>query len=107
MAEEDVGQERTEAPTPRRREEARRQGQIAVSADLNTGVMLLAAAIVLAVAARAIGGGLLDGVRFDLSRPCPTNIDAGLAQNIVGGVFVRTLRTLAVLLATLVVAAVL
>jgi flagellar biosynthetic protein FlhB len=107
MAEEDVGQERTEAPTPRRLEEARRQGQIAVSADLNAGVMLLVAAIVLAMAAGTIGGGLLDGVRFDLSRPCPPDIDASLAQNILGGVFMRTLRTLGGLLGVLVAAAVL
>lgn len=107
MAEEDVGQERTETASPRRREEARKQGQIAVSADLNTGVMLLVTAIVLAVAARAIGGGLLDGVRFDLSRPFPINLDTGLAQSIIGGVFVRTLRVLTALLAALVAAAVL
>jgi len=82
MAEEDLGQERTEAPSPRRREEARKQGQIAVSADLNAGLMLLTAAIVLAVAARAIGGGLLDGVRFDLARRYPLDLDARTVQAI-------------------------
>ena len=35
---------RTEAPTPRRREEAREQGQVAFSAELVTGVLLLAGA---------------------------------------------------------------
>ncbi len=107
MAEEDVGQERTEEATPRRREEARRQGQIAVSGDLNAGVMLFVAALVLAMSARAIGGGLLDGVRFDLSRPCPLNLDARLAQNIIAGVFLRTMQTLGGLLGMLVLAAVL
>ncbi len=107
MAEEDVGQERTEAPTPRRREEARKQGQIAVSADLNAGAMLLVAAIVFVVAAGSIGGGLLGEVRFDLSRACPFDLDARAAQAIFAGVFFRTLTTLTVLLATLVVAAIL
>jgi len=37
----DTAQERTEAPTPRRREEARAGGQIAKSADLSAAVILL------------------------------------------------------------------
>jgi flagellar biosynthetic protein FlhB len=106
MAEEDLGQERTEAPSPRRREEARKQGQIAVSADLNAGVMLLTAAIVLAVGARAIGGGLLDGVRFDLARTYPLDLDARTVQAICAGIFTRTLRSVGVLLVTLFLAAV-
>jgi flagellar biosynthetic protein FlhB len=107
MAEEDLGQERTEPPSPRRREEARKQGQIAVSADLNAGLMLLTAAVVLAVGARAIGGGLLDGVRFDLARPCPLDLDARTVQAILAGIFTRTLRVVGVLLVTLFLAAVL
>jgi len=39
--------EKTEAPTPRRREESRRQGQIARSADLSAGVVLLGAVVLL------------------------------------------------------------
>jgi flagellar biosynthetic protein FlhB len=107
MAEEDLGQERTEAPTPRWREEARKQGQIAVSADLNAGVMLLVAAIVLAVGARAIGGGLLDGVRFDLARPYTFDLDTRAVQGVFAGVFLRTVQTVGVLLVTLFLAAVL
>jgi flagellar biosynthetic protein FlhB len=107
MANGETGQERTEAPTPRRREEARRQGQIAVSADLNTGTLLLVAAIVLAVGAGAIGGGLLDGVRFDLSRPCPPDLDVRAVQFVFAGVFLRTVQTLAPLLGMLFLAAVL
>jgi flagellar biosynthetic protein FlhB len=37
-------QDRTEAPTPRRREEARRKGQVAQSTDLTTAALLLAGA---------------------------------------------------------------
>jgi flagellar biosynthetic protein FlhB len=107
MANGETGQERTEAPTPRRREEARRQGQIAVSADLNTGVLLLVAAIVLAMGARAVGVGLLDGVRFDLTRPCPADLDPRAVQFVFAGAFARTLQTLGLLLGMLFLSAVL
>lgn len=42
--------EKTEAPTPRRREEARRKGQVARSVDLNSAVVLLAGFIALYMA---------------------------------------------------------
>jgi flagellar biosynthetic protein FlhB len=101
MADEDVGQERTEAPTPRRREEARRQGQIAVSADLNTGVQLLAAAIVLAAGGQALGAGLLHGVRADLYHAWRPDLDARLVQAIFAAEFGHVLRVTGVLLGTL------
>jgi flagellar biosynthetic protein FlhB len=65
MAEE-LGQSRTEAATPHRREEAREQGQVALSADLSTGLVLLAGVAVMAVAAQSMATGLLTYVRFDL-----------------------------------------
>jgi flagellar biosynthetic protein FlhB len=65
MAEE-LGQSRTEAATPRRREEAREEGQVALSADLSTGLVLLAGLAVMAVAAQSMAVGLLGHVRFDL-----------------------------------------
>jgi flagellar biosynthesis protein FlhB len=65
MAEE-LGQSRTEAPTPRRREEARDEGQVALSPDLSTGLILLAGLAVMAVAAQSFASGLLTYVRADL-----------------------------------------
>lgn len=44
---ETTGQEKTEAPTQRRRGEARRDGQVARSTDLNAAVILLAAILLL------------------------------------------------------------
>ncbi len=41
---EDAGQERTEQATPKRREEARKKGQVPRSRELNTALVLLAAA---------------------------------------------------------------
>lgn len=44
--------EKTEAPTPRRRQESRQDGNVARSGDLMSGVMLLAGVLLLAVFAR-------------------------------------------------------
>ncbi len=44
MAQSDSGQERTEQPTPKRRQEAKDKGQIARSRELNTVMVLLAGA---------------------------------------------------------------
>ncbi len=61
-------QERTEAATPRRREEARRQGQVAKSGELTAAVVLVA----LAAAFYLAGGGLLrtllEAIRVNLAR---------------------------------------
>ena len=96
-------------PKPQRRagEEARKAGQIAVSADLNTGLILLVAALVLMVGAQSIGGGLLAGVRFDLGRTGPLDLDPRSVQAIFAGIFSRTLHFLAILLGTLFAAALL
>ncbi|GIW82452.1 MAG: flagellar biosynthetic protein FlhB [Gemmatales bacterium] len=64
--EEDFGQEKTEPATPRRREEARRQGQVAVSEDLTSGVLLLAGVIALWLLGQGISSSLLRTVRYHL-----------------------------------------
>lgn len=45
MAEEDSGQERTEQPTPKRQEDAKKKGQIARSRELNTMAVMLVSAM--------------------------------------------------------------
>ena len=47
MAESESGGEKTEAPTPRRREEARDNGQIARSQDMTAAAMMLAAVLLI------------------------------------------------------------
>jgi len=64
----DEGQDRTEEATPRRREEAREQGQVAHSQDFAGSILLLAGLVALVFMGRSIGGGLLDVFRNDLSR---------------------------------------
>lgn len=59
MAEEnDNGQERTEQPTPKRRQEAREKGQIPRSRELNTALVMLAAAAGLYALGGYMGNGL-------------------------------------------------
>ncbi|HEY0900693.1 MAG TPA: flagellar biosynthesis protein FlhB [Micavibrio sp.] len=52
MAEGDDDSQKTEDPTPKRLEEARKKGQIALSRELNTWLMLLAATIIIGTMSR-------------------------------------------------------
>ncbi len=66
MAFEDA--ERTEAATPKRRQEARERGEVARSLDLNSGLLLLGACAALALAGGGMGqvllGAFRDGLQF-------------------------------------------
>ena len=67
---EDSDQEKTEEPTSKRLEDAKKKGQIARSRELNTFAMLITSAILLLVLGKQMGNGLLDIMRtqFQLSR---------------------------------------
>ena len=58
MAEEQTGQERTEQPTERRLQEARKKGQVPRSKELNTMLSLLFASIALLL----LGGGISQSI---------------------------------------------
>jgi flagellar biosynthetic protein FlhB len=77
---EELGQTRTEAPTPRRRQEAREQGQVAFSADLTSGIVLLAGIAALALADQTIGTGLVQCVQMDLLHCTIADLDAALVR---------------------------
>lgn len=62
----DPAQSRTEAATPRRREEARRKGQVAYSPDLSTSFVLFVALLVLLALSPTIGGRLMQAMRSEL-----------------------------------------
>lgn len=66
MAEE-FNQERTEAPTQRRREEARQAGQVAQSPDLSAAIILLAGLLALWFGVGNLAPGLLQNIRLGLS----------------------------------------
>ncbi|MGZ5075575.1 MAG: flagellar biosynthesis protein FlhB [Methylobacter sp.] len=67
---EDSDQEKTEEPTSKRLEDARKKGQIARSRELNTFAMLIASAALLLMQGEKIGKGLLDMMKaeFQLNR---------------------------------------
>jgi len=98
MAEE-FGQSRTEAATPRRREEAREEGQVALSADLSTGFVLLTGIAVMAVAAQSMAGGLLNYVRFDLLHSWVADFTPEQVQSLFVSQFGRGMTLIGVVLA--------
>ena len=67
--------EKTEKPTPKRREEARKKGTIARSQDLNGAVVLLAGIIVLGMTGPNIAEKLAAGMR--------TSLQAGAVSDVV------------------------
>lgn len=73
MAENEDGQERSEQPTSRHREEARQQGRIPKSVELSTAATMLAGAAVLAVT----GGDALAAFAQRLLRECAGALSAG------------------------------
>ena len=63
MAESGSGQEKTEAATPKKLQEAREQGQVPRSRELDTLIMLLVAAVAFLMLGDQIIGGLLELLR--------------------------------------------
>jgi flagellar biosynthetic protein FlhB len=63
-----AGDNRTEKATPKRRDEARKKGQVARSVDLNGSVVLLAAVATLALTGPALLGRLKEVVASGLAR---------------------------------------
>ena len=73
MAAESSGQDRTESATPRKREEARKEGRIARSQDLSTAAVLLAGTVLLA----GVGGRELTGFAARLLRESARTLSSG------------------------------
>jgi len=63
----DVAQERTEQPTTKRLEEARRKGQVPRSPELTTAAVVLIAGVALDLLGSRLGGALYDLMRSSLS----------------------------------------
>ncbi len=88
MADEDF-ESKTEAPTQRRREEAREQGQVAFSMDFTGAVQLLAAVVMLYVTGPTIGHGLRQTARWILGGVRGQDIDALGVQGLFGSLALR------------------
>ena len=77
---EDSGQERTEQATPRRREQARKEGRVAFSSDLNGSVLLLLGVVLMWVIGPRIVGALRRILLLTLAYPQrDMNIDGALS----------------------------
>lgn len=104
MADEPNKQEKTEDATPRRREEAREQGQVALSSEL-----MAATALVAGFGALLLGGGqiaqatgeLVAGTVFELRTDALADIDAERVTELLGGAARTTVLALAGIVAPL------
>jgi flagellar biosynthetic protein FlhB len=63
MAEQDTGQERTEQPTPKRLEDARKKGQVLRSRELNTLLSMIGVSLAVMVLGAGIGSELVEVTR--------------------------------------------
>jgi flagellar biosynthetic protein FlhB len=95
MAEEVDEESKTEDPSPRRREEARKQGQVPFSQELVGAAVLLAAVAGLMWFGRSIGVGMLEVVRTDLARLFHPELTTAGAQELFARGVVRLLTVLA------------
>jgi len=105
---EDSDQEKTEEPTSKRLEDAKKKGQIARSREFNTFAMLVTSAVLLLMLGRQMGSSLLNIMRtqFQLSREVifdPASPVIYLKQVIIGG-FTAIAPFLAVMVVVAIVA---
>ncbi|RJP35171.1 MAG: flagellar biosynthesis protein FlhB [Phycisphaerales bacterium] len=94
--------ERTEAPTPRRRREARQKGQIARSQDLTAVVILLASLLALRLLCPHMGAVLLNVFHRALTDPAVT--DPNQASPLAVAVFTQAAAVVAPILGVVLVA---
>src|SRR5438105_1356326 len=99
MADEDF-ESKTEAPTQRRREEARQQGMVAFSMDLAGAIQLLVAVAVLAVSGASLGQGFVQLARRDLGGNRSYPVDPLGIQGLFASLFGSGAELLGVLLGT-------
>jgi flagellar biosynthetic protein FlhB len=103
MAEND--QDRTEQPTGKRLEEARKDGQVPRSADLSSAAVLLIAGAGLRLFGAGVGGGLMGLMRSGLSLPAVADSGPKRALASAGEEVVHALLACAPILGLTVVAA--
>ncbi len=104
MAEEQDA-ERTEPASARKREESRRQGHVARSADLSAAVVLLAAVLSLEFGGRLFAGGLAAGLKGVLGGLAAVDGDREQLLLQVGGAFTSSLLGILPFLASVCAAA--
>jgi flagellar biosynthetic protein FlhB len=103
---EDLGHSRTEAPTPRRREEARSQGRLVVSMELTAGVLLLAVMGVLWFGSRGMGASLLEAVHYGMLHNVARELGPEQTRELLTGLLMRGMQLLGMLFGLLFVVSV-
>ena len=93
--------ERTEAPTPKRRQEAREEGRVPRSQELTTAVLLLGTAMILSFMGPALGQSMLAIVGFGLTAAGSVPLDGNSAVQLLRGLGWRVLASLSSLLAAM------
>ena len=89
-------QERTEEATPKRREEARKDGQIPRSQELTMAMVLLGSALLINMAGPMLGGRMLSLFGFGLASLASTPLDANGSIAMLRAMGWRTLATIAI-----------
>ncbi|MCP4646021.1 MAG: flagellar biosynthesis protein FlhB [bacterium] len=86
------GGEKTLPASPRKREQARRKGNVAKSQDLNAGITLTAALLVLALTGGSILEQLVDMTAYYLGGVASIPLDTSTAAPLTAGVLMRAGR---------------
>jgi len=100
-------QERKEAPTQKRREEARRKGQVPRSAELNTAAVVFIAGAGLHFLGRGVAAGLFDVMQTSLVLTREQALDAGGVVGMFSAASLRALSACAPVLGLTLAAAIL
>lgn len=98
-----TGDDRTEAATPRKRQEMRRRGQVAKSQDLSSMVVFLAVVVCMHLA----GGGAFDRLKDFMRTALGSTHEAGLTPHVIFSEGGLALRVLGITVGPLLVTAVL
>lgn len=94
MAEEVDDESKTEDPTPRRREEARRQGQVPFSAELVGALVVLAGVVGLMNLGPELWAAMMNVFRHDLTRIFHADFDSAAAAELIARTAARLLAAL-------------
>jgi flagellar biosynthesis protein FlhB len=94
----DSFQEKSEAPTQRRRDDAFNDGQVPRSPEMTTAIMLLGSVLVLKLAGPVLARHLLSTMGYGLVASGNADLDAGSATTLLQHVGFRTLAVLTLVL---------
>jgi flagellar biosynthetic protein FlhB len=106
MADDDDDSQKTEDPTPRRLEEARKKGQVAVSRELNNWIMLMAGTLIIALAAGPVMANLADYMKGFIEHPHLMPQVPGGFSIVLGQTFWHVVGVLMVPILALIIAAI-